>query len=702
MKKLLLLSVVLLLGQSGICLAQRQKMTENYYRSTEYGAISFAGNKTYNYIVGADGKQLYDGPYSISCPQSSHTLEIWPYSVRLTGSYNLTTNHTKGNLNGAINSNYKIAVTKYSRATGNETINEYETMSGYFTNGIPNGLFKVNSSTSTITKLNATYKNGVLVGAYSCHLMDDRSLFCSYSGNLSSTGKFIGTWKYEHGINSGTMVFQNGVLITKNNSKNGKSTPPAISALAKQYAAGSITKKQLEDKGYLVITDSILLGEYACTCITGYSGVDFKELGGFYFKQTAVDYEYIDAVPIISDAGIEHLTQLLIDKYDNKPVSYDGMGGYIFNAETPNPYVEGYHSHPQFYKISGPSQEYSPRLNIYIPKEVYNSIMNKVDVYKQQHPVTLKEFVAVRSRWFGNMLTPYLEGKVNLGELTDEKMQTLQDEANFVFEYLDKNMKPCPNNENIVKCRSHHYSSQETKHDYYITKSSFAELDVLKDVKSEREKQRQEIAKNAIPLKEYFTKEIKDEDFAKYLNGTLEINQDNYSKLEGYFSDVYSLYERANKSDLGDVILLKTGYGINCYIRKDSIEEDLKLLLSPHEVSRVLEENENAKRVVEAFEYIKSKGRSIYVVYDSYFNSYIQYENESQYWQLEAEKILKPFCPLVAYEIIERTPTTITCKWSVKGKKKVITTYELVIKHQRGKLILDSQTFNINTAKVIN
>ena len=100
-----------------------------------------------------------------------------------------------------------------------------------------------------------------------------------------------------------------------------------------------------------------------------------------------------------------------------------------------------------------------------------------------------------------------------------------------------------------------------------------------------------------------------------------------------------------------------------------------------------------------ALNFIQSQGKAFSIVYDTDFEKYLWYDKNSEYWTLDAEKVLKPFCPMVAYEIIDANRETITCRWSVQGKKKVISTYELTLKHKNGKLVIDAESFNVNLVK---
>ena len=560
MKKLLLLAAAFLLGTISTSFAQRQKMTESYGKETGYGGFVLRGNKTYYYVVGEDGSHLMDGTYTISCPQATTSVSIWPHNYKITGSYSMTANHSKGNLHGTVSSNYKIAIT----GSNGQADNEYATLSGNFTNGIPNGKFVVNSKGSNFaTKLNATYNNGVLVGAFSCQVMGDEGLPHNYTGTLTTQGKLSGTWTYQSGISQGSMLFQNGVLISKNDTNEGKSTPPAMQELAKQYAAGTITKEALAEKGYSVLRGEITLGDYACTCITGRAGVDFSELGGYHFEQMSVSYEYLDQVCYLNKEGVEKLITDLVNhgecRFDNNSASSNAKYDCIDYDNDGKPYIKIHQMNKQY--VSGLFDSYV--------KDVY---------------------------------------------IKDEDMA-----------YIDA-----------------------------------------------------KIAESAKPLLDFVHNSN-----IRGIGGpgiTAEMNELHrlQNLLEMFNTEKIKISE--------EVYLFKKVGG---FISASSVKE----------VEKAIEEMEikiEQQKLTRAFEFIQSRGKAYPVVSDVNAGRYlIGYKN------LDAEKIMKPFCPMVAYEIINMDKEHVTCKWSVQGKKNGISTYELTLKHKQGRLVIDAESFNITTAKKI-
>lgn len=559
--KLLLLTAVFLFGMIGESFAQRQKITESYLMRTDINNVVFEGNKTYYYIVGEDGGQLKDGQYTISCPQASYSVSVFPYTYKLVGSYNMTANHSKGKLNGAISSNFKMTVT----SSNGQSDNEYQTITGNFTNGVPNGTFIVNAKRTLITKLNATYKNGILVGAFSCDVLGWDNLPHKYSGTLTQSGKLNGTWTYL----GGTMLFQNGVLISDNDTDKGKSTPPAISALAKQYAAGSITKDALAEKGYTVLKSKIELGKYASTCILRDSGVDFEDLGGCNFEQEAVEYEYLKQVCYLNKEGVEQLIADL-ENEGECGFAYDSYRGFkcIQKDGDSKPYVKIHHQYKNY--VSGFFDDFY--VNAYIKDEDMTYISDRIAEIAKP----LKEYAEL-IQYSGNSNT---ESDINLYKL--KKL-----------------------------------------------------LDIFKQTG------------------EQITKDVYQVDI-------------NYSKKFILAESVKEVEDSITK--------LTT-----------KVQQEIQ--------ARIKAQLEHA------LNFIQSQGKAFSIVYDTDFEKYLWYDKNSEYWTLDAEKVLKPFCPMVAYEIIDANRETITCKWSVQGKKKVISTYELTLKHKNGKLVIDAESFNVNLVK---
>lgn len=110
------------------------------------------------------------------------------------------------------------------------------------------------------------------------------------------------------------MLFQNGVLISDNDTRTQVSTAPAISALAKQYAAGTISKDELLEKGYRVLQKDMKLGSLAYSCIMWHAGVNFKDLSACEFDTEPVTYEYLDPIYFLNKDGVDVLLSYLLGK----------------------------------------------------------------------------------------------------------------------------------------------------------------------------------------------------------------------------------------------------------------------------------------------------------------------------------------------------------------------------------------------------
>ena len=267
-KKFLLTSVTsVLIGVYAF--AQHQQISVDYMNST-FSSLPFNmhGTMTYSYIVDEYGNNIKDGALTINC-KVNKTFEGWTdrwyEEVTVNGQSSVKATYKQGKLNGAINSNYKATL-----SDGIKSENMTASMAGSFLNGVPNGSFIVKRNIPSKATLSANYKNGVLVGAFSCSLLDDDSHLAEYSGTLSQSGQLTGVWN----LNGTKATFQNGVLISE--STNEYSTRPAVVELAKQYATGAITKEQLEEKNIVVYENTIILGDYARIAIFRDSGINFE------------------------------------------------------------------------------------------------------------------------------------------------------------------------------------------------------------------------------------------------------------------------------------------------------------------------------------------------------------------------------------------------------------------------------------------
>ena len=170
--------------------AQRKQRTEDYMNSAmDDMFFNMFGKKTYSYIVDEDGDHINDGAWTANC-SANQTMGRGYDAIKIVGKSTITANFKKGNLHGPINSTWNATLTQ-----GSKPRKFSASMSGSFLNGLPNGRFTVKRNTLTTTSsLTANYKNGVLVGAYSCALLNDRE-WAEYSGTFTQTGKMNGPWK---------------------------------------------------------------------------------------------------------------------------------------------------------------------------------------------------------------------------------------------------------------------------------------------------------------------------------------------------------------------------------------------------------------------------------------------------------------------------------------------------------------------------
>ena len=314
MKKFLIVAT-LLLSTLSLSAQQRQSDTKDYYKSTSFGTISMPGKMSRTFYLNNEGKKVLDGPISIKCtlPATSATVNYNKFSI--SGTYTLNGTTSKGMLNGAATSNYKLNVTNVSRG---QTKSEYQTFAGGFANGLPNGAFKVNCNGELL--LTATYSKGKLVGAYN---YEEKLTNHKITGSLTQDGKLNGTWVYKSdALTTQTYQFVNGVLIsehyvdTSELSPVNRKTDAAISAMAQKYATGAITEEELKKQGYIIKSGKLDIGTKAYTAIWDYSGFIFDKSFCDFSTDNNVTYKTLECVNILNEAGVQMVinTVLNIDK----------------------------------------------------------------------------------------------------------------------------------------------------------------------------------------------------------------------------------------------------------------------------------------------------------------------------------------------------------------------------------------------------
>ena len=331
----LLLAAVCMLNCMSV-FGQRQQTTETY---NPYPAgWPTTGKKTYSYIIDEDGRKLKDGPFSILAKPDALvvTKDFTQYSISNNGYFKLNTTFLKGNLHGAFTFSFSITCTAQGlAANGSET--QTMTFNGNFSNGLPHGAFNIQSKANSIDKLSVTYNKGVLVGAYSSSGFY-RDLPCIAKGTLTSKGELTGRWtiNYRDAEAIGDVIydFQNGVLVRKT-TKDG-ATRPALTELAKKYATGTITEKELLKRNVIVLEDSIPLGIFANNIIFNDDILDFEELGGYDFSTpNNKKYKYLKEEIVFTDNGFNKFCEevLSIEGYRSRSSVNKKDFGYYATVE---------------------------------------------------------------------------------------------------------------------------------------------------------------------------------------------------------------------------------------------------------------------------------------------------------------------------------------------------------------------------------
>lgn len=470
--KILLLASACLLN-CAIVFGQRQQTTEDYNPSP--AGFPTTGKKTYSYIIGEDGKKLKDGSFSISAKPDILVVDkgFSRYAVSNNGYFKLNTTFVKGNLHGALTSSFGITVTKQGLA-GNASESQSMTFSGNFSDGLPHGTFNIKYDTDSNDKLVATYNKGVLVGSYSSSGIY-KKLPCIVKGTLTSKGELTGKWTIED-LKSHIYEFQNGVLIRETSEK--EATKPALTELAKKYAAGAITEAELEKQNIIVLEDSIPLGSFARNIIFRDEVFDIQDVGGYDFSNpNNKRYKYLKEVSCFNEKGFEFYTQMLDEKlkagvfthYANIQKNQKHEYGEIGFVNGSHAIRDAYLNHCDPYINAKGLKEHDWKTDIYLTKEQVRIWGEKMTEAKKLHA---QSFGIAGSEYNYSTGSYYFDSDIKMYFIETDRVFTF-----YEYERMRKSAKKEIENGTISKVLNR-FMLVTGEPDYLIEKANY-EYDAL-------------------------------------------------------------------------------------------------------------------------------------------------------------------------------------------------------------------------------
>ena len=625
-KRILFLLLFFFVLGSGWASAQRKQTSEDYMNSSFPSVpINMWGKMTYSYIVGEDGSHVKDGPLSINC-KINQTYGSGYQSIKVNGQNTMNATFKNDLLNGEIKSNYNVTLTDYRGKSESSSAS----MTGNFLNGIPHGNFVVKRNLDYKGSLNATYKNGILVGSFSCLILDDRSYVQEYSGTLTQDGKFTGVWN----LNGSNATFQNGVLVSM--TYDGHSTRPALTELSKKYAAGTITKEELMKKGVYVYVHDVPLGECAFSAIANDSGVELEKIGGYDFSGCLnVQYEYLEELPFLTDEG----AAVLLD--------------FVFND-----IVDGNSSYPELFYTNYIDSRYYDDDSYYGDKDNYREYGWKYIYLNYSESYGLYSVKA--KEYYQDIMTCKPSGYDMVAYLKPEHVAEIDRQVDTLMCVMSKSLKE-------VACDKLGVVDIEWDMNWTSDQLSAAE-EVLDNFYYKFNKESRQHTERPEYLVWYY-------------------------KKNGY--PTYIL-----KSSVTEYELLLEQLRSDIKVKREQEMEEM-LARQKAEAEALLAERKAA--LTPAFEFLVANKKASNITYDVDFENYFTCKKSTDYWRLDASEVLKPFCPLLGYEIIDITDDTVKCRLMKKGKKKTILTYELEVgytaRYDHVRLVLES--FDINKATLI-
>lgn len=741
--------------------AQRQQVSEHYNTPT---GLPIAGKKTYSYIIGEDGENLKDGAFSIIAKPEALSVRKGYVTHKLSsdGYYKVNTTFKKGSLHGAFNFSYKITLTSQDIRGGATSGNQTATLVGAFSDGLPHGNFNITYKTDYDINLKAQYNKGVLVGAYSCSCMYD-ALPYDVNGTLSSAGELIGKWSIQNIRGTTTYEFQNGVLIRQMD-RDG-STKPAVTELAKKFAAGTITEAELHKHSILVYEDSIPLGKYANAVALHNEVLDFDHIGGYDFSTpNNKRYRYLKEVSMFTEEGFEFYTQIFEEK---------------LNAGRFDPYIKDHNNHEwgkinildegvivdnAYLEVCAPYinakglKEHDYATRIHLTKEQEKVWEQKIHAAREQHAMTFGA-AAANSRWLDRDLGLYF----------------LQGNRTFTYrEYKEIREEAVARINNGIGNILENFMLVPNAHEYLVEKPSegreyntFRSEDFIKKESVERDTimiyllagKYDELIATASENDRKNIEEVKDTFLNKFKHD-MEMTIDNHRTLANYaaindyieqkdnvvFSyDQYLELEEAAQSFIRKKDLVQLDFAPEFYlsdgqnvIKRDVIELIYVIAGAHEKLTKDLSASENDRRKIEEMRanYVRKSKEDTKAQFKplfdillnqndavSFANSenageyffYGAYTNRSQYENQDLAKRLKPFFPISDYEIIgvsnyrydsygEYHLSDVEC-YIIKQTKRKTIKYKVtwqVAKDRRGNEKIFKNSIDINNATIVS
>ena len=178
-------------------------------------------------------------------------------------------------------------------------------MTGTFLNGKPQGNFVASYPGEHYTsEANVTMKNGKYVNSY-YYSGTDGYKWHSYKGQLTADGKLTGKWTIETEASpTVTLEFVNNICVSR--SEKNFSTPPHVTAKARQYAEGKISKEKILESGLVIKRKSIALNDVLY--LLNYNEFSLERIPGDYSMEDYDHEQYYEEViqlPTFSDAEYE-------------------------------------------------------------------------------------------------------------------------------------------------------------------------------------------------------------------------------------------------------------------------------------------------------------------------------------------------------------------------------------------------------------